>query len=81
MTLDTSLEINRKLQAVFEDALLKNITLKVIGLFHSNGIFVEIIAKSRNNGQWNSEIVKGKSWIKTWKIQLISNSIQQKCRS
>jgi hypothetical protein len=29
LTLETSLEINRKLQAVFEDALLKNITLKV----------------------------------------------------
>lgn len=30
MTLDLSLEINRKLQAVLEDTLLKNITLKVI---------------------------------------------------
>jgi len=29
MTLDLSLEICRKLQAVLEDALLKNITLKV----------------------------------------------------
>ena len=29
MTLDLSLEINRKLQAVVEDTLLKNITLKV----------------------------------------------------
>ena len=29
MTLDLSLEINRKLQAVLEDTLLKNITLKV----------------------------------------------------
>jgi len=28
MTLDLSLEINRKLQAVVEDTLLKNITLK-----------------------------------------------------
>jgi len=28
MTLDLSLEINRKLQAVLEDTLLKNITLK-----------------------------------------------------
>ena len=28
MTLELSLEINRKLQAVLEDALLKNITLK-----------------------------------------------------
>ena len=29
MTLDLSLEINHKLQAVVEDTLLKNITLKV----------------------------------------------------
>lgn len=30
MTLDLSLTINRKLQAVLEDTILKNITLKVI---------------------------------------------------
>ena len=30
MTLELSLEINRKLQAVLEDTLLKNITLKVL---------------------------------------------------
>ena len=29
MTLELSLEINRKMQAVLEDTLLKNITLKV----------------------------------------------------
>jgi hypothetical protein len=29
ITLDLSLEINKKLQAVLEDTLLKNITLKV----------------------------------------------------
>jgi len=29
MTLELSLEINQKLQALYEDALLKNITLKV----------------------------------------------------
>jgi hypothetical protein len=29
MTLELSLEINKKLQALFEDTLLKNITLKV----------------------------------------------------
>ena len=29
MTLDMSLEINRKMQAVLEDTLIKNITLKV----------------------------------------------------
>lgn len=32
LTLDLSLEINRKLQAVLEDTLLKNITLKVSSL-------------------------------------------------
>lgn len=30
MTLELSLEINQKLQAVLEDTLLKNITLKVL---------------------------------------------------
>ena len=30
MTLELSLDINRKLQAVLEDSLLKNITLKVL---------------------------------------------------
>lgn len=30
MTMELSLEINKKLQAVLEDTLLKNITLKVI---------------------------------------------------
>lgn len=29
MTLELSMEINRKIQAVLEDTLLKNITLKV----------------------------------------------------
>lgn len=33
MTLELSLEINQKLQAVLEDTLLKNITLKVSLLF------------------------------------------------
>lgn len=32
MTLELSLEINKKLQAVLEDTLLKNITLKVMQL-------------------------------------------------
>ena len=36
MTLELSLEINRKMQAVLEDTLLKNITLKVGG--HMQGI-------------------------------------------
>lgn len=35
LTLDLSLEINRKLQAVLEDTLLKNITLKVRPLQHT----------------------------------------------
>jgi hypothetical protein len=34
MTLELSLEINRKLQAVLEDTLLKNITLKVKSSSH-----------------------------------------------
>lgn len=34
LTLDLSLEINRKLQAVLEDTLLKNITLKVEVTIH-----------------------------------------------
>ena len=34
MTLDLSLEINRKLQAVLEDTLLKNITLKVCNAYN-----------------------------------------------
>lgn len=33
MTLELSLEINQKLQAVLEDVLLKNITLKVNGKY------------------------------------------------
>ena len=33
LTLELSLEINRKLQAVLEDTLLKNITLKVGELY------------------------------------------------
>lgn len=33
MTLELSLEINRKLQAVLEDTILKNITLKVSQTF------------------------------------------------
>lgn len=36
LTLDLSLEINRKLQAVLEDTLLKNITLKVWATIHSS---------------------------------------------
>lgn len=36
MTLELSLEINRKLQAVLEDTLLKNITLKVKSSVYAN---------------------------------------------
>lgn len=36
MTLELSLEINRKLQAVLEDTLLKNITLKVKSSLYIN---------------------------------------------
>lgn len=36
LTLELSLDINRKLQAVLEDALLKNITLKVSGFCYGN---------------------------------------------
>jgi hypothetical protein len=36
MTLELSLEINRKLQAVLEDTLLKNITLKVKSSLYGN---------------------------------------------
>ena len=40
MTLDLSLEINRKLQAVLEDTLLKNIMLKV-ATFESFNLVIE----------------------------------------
>lgn len=40
LTLELSLDINRKLQAVLEDALLKNITLKV-------GIFLFVNRKNK----------------------------------
>lgn len=44
MTLELSLEINQKLQAVLEDALLKNITLKVI-FFKVKYIFICFFVK------------------------------------
>jgi hypothetical protein len=34
MTMELSLEINKKLQAVLEDIILKNITLKVSPYYH-----------------------------------------------
>lgn len=39
LTLELSLEINRKLQAVLEDTLLKNITLKVSSIFIPTRVF------------------------------------------
>ena len=52
MTLDLSLEISRKLQAVLEDTLLKNMTLKVSGIakvFACHGVpFVDVKAFVRN---------------------------------
>lgn len=42
MTLELSLEINRKLQAVLEDTILKNITLKVTKTVTTSGFTVLI---------------------------------------
>ena len=39
MTLDLSLQINKKLQAVLEDTLLKNITLKVRAFYYFLALF------------------------------------------
>ncbi len=47
MTLELSLEINRKLQAVLEDTLLKNIMLKV----KTNGSLVTVIRFCKNYRQ------------------------------
>jgi hypothetical protein len=50
MTLELSLEINQKLQAVLEDALLKNITLKVKIYFRKvlNAVLKNAVEKSDN---------------------------------
>lgn len=48
LTLELSLEINRKLQAVLEDTLLKNITLKVSS------------DASSSTRSWGSEILPSK---------------------
>lgn len=45
MTLELSLEINRKLQAVLEDTILKNITLKV-SFVNANGLWPLMILLS-----------------------------------
>lgn len=42
LTLELSLEINRKLQAVLEDTLLKNITLKVSS-YASSSTVLEVL--------------------------------------
>lgn len=43
LTLELSLDINRKLQAVLEDTLLKNITLKVRFILFSYLFFVIVL--------------------------------------
>lgn len=45
LTLDLSLEINRKLQAVLEDTLLKNITLKVCPLHTHSTLSMHLTLK------------------------------------
>ena len=56
MTLELSLEINRKLQAVLEDTILKNITLKVTTVQVTPTVFTVVMKKdvlelfSKNTG-------------------------------
>ena len=45
MTLELSLEINRKLQAVLEDTILKNITLKVTTVQVTPAVFTVVMKK------------------------------------
>ena len=45
MTLELSLEINRKLQAVLEDTILKNITLKVTTVKVTPAVFTVVMKK------------------------------------
>ena len=52
MTLDLSLEINRKLQALLEDTLLKNMTLKE----NMETLGEEIANLSRSNRELNMEL-------------------------
>lgn len=53
LTLELSLEINRKLQAVLEDTLLKNITLKV---------FVFLIhLPTKKHGR--NDIIQSNTWM------------------
>lgn len=61
LTLDLSLEINRKLQAVLEDTLLKNITLKVRQQASSHQ---SIPLKMQNNSfKRNDDIDDGSSFL------------------
>lgn len=50
MTLELSLEINRKLQAVLEDTLLKNITLKE-NIDTLGGEIARLKMEQQNTGQ------------------------------
>ena len=47
MTLELSLEINKKLQAVLEDTILKNITLKVSKVLSNETIYKNYSIVSR----------------------------------
>ena len=63
MTLDLSLEINQKLQAVLEDTLLKNITLKakIFPAFQGeckNMLFVFFFVFQENINTLGNEIAK-----------------------
>ena len=54
MTLELSLEINRKMQAVLEDTLLKNITLKVGGSTGNQPYRMRVQAKPKHDLQVQS---------------------------
>ena len=75
MTLDLSLEINKKLQAVLEDTLLKNITLK-----ENINTLGQEISKITIDSQRESKSCQRKSW-KFWRydeifiVEIIQRSI------
>lgn len=56
LTLELSLEINRKLQAVLEDTLLKNITLKVF-------VFLIHLPTNKHDKNGASFIVQSNTWM------------------
>lgn len=61
LTLELSLEINRKLQAVLEDTLLKNITLKV-STYGSLSFYESIFfCSSQINTALNTQLPKKRS--------------------